>query len=230
MIGILVQLVICWLLLWVFEKKNLEALGFKPTKRRLRDFLVFFMVAIGCGVSGYLLRMWIAHFRYELNPELHAELILQGIWFTIKSVLFEELIFRGALLYILIKRMGVNWGIIISSVAFGMYHWFSHEAWGNPQQMIIEFLTTGSIGVLLAYGFAKSGSIYIPVALHLGWNVAVMVIFSGNTIGPQLFTEILPRKEVTISYFSFYVMIFLPLIAHLVINGWLLRRYRKVEW
>lgn len=230
MIGLLVQLVISWLLLWLFQKEHLSALGFKPTGKRLIDFSLFFAVAAGCAISAFLLKMWIAHFRYQLNPELNTRLILEGTWFTIRSVLFEELIFRGALLYILVKRIGASWAIMISAIDFGIYHWFSHELWGNPQQMMIEFFTSGAMGLVLAYAFVKSGSLYIPVAIHLGWNIVMMVIFSGDTIGPQLLTEILPRQEVTISYLSFYTMIFLPLIACLAVNGWLLKRYKQVAW
>ena len=228
MIGILVQLAISWLLLWIFQKKDLGALGWKPSKKRIGDFFLFFTVAACCALSGFLLKMWIAHFRWQLNPELNAGLILEGTWFTLKSVLFEELIFRGALLYILIKRVGVTWGIIISSVAFGIYHWFSHEAWGNPGQMAVEFFITGAMGLILAYGFVKSWSLYIPIAIHLGWNLVMMVIFSGNTIGSQLFVEIFPREEVTISWFSFFVVLFFPLVACLLVNGWLLKRYKQV--
>jgi hypothetical protein len=42
MIGILVQLAISWILLWIFQKENLGVLGFKPTRKRGIDFLVFF--------------------------------------------------------------------------------------------------------------------------------------------------------------------------------------------
>ncbi len=34
--------------------------------------------------------------------------VLAGIWWTIKSVLFEELLFRGALLYLVMEKWGVK--------------------------------------------------------------------------------------------------------------------------
>lgn len=228
MIGIIVQLAISWLIIWWFEKGNLSCLGLMPTKRRLLDFTLFFFIATTCAVSGFLLKMGIAKQSWMLNPSINAGVIFEGVWFTVKSVLFEEFIFRGVLLYILIKKLGPTRAIIISAVAFGIYHWFSHELWGNPAQMAIEFVITGIMGLVLAYGYAKPISLFIPIALHFGWNIVQMVVFSGNTIGQQFLVEVLPRPVVTISYFSFFTMLLLPVISCWLINGWLLRRYKQV--
>ena len=229
MIGILVQLAISWLIIWLFERGNLSFLGLMPTKKRLLDFTLFFLITAACAVSGFLLKMLIAKQSWALNPNINGGAILQAVWFTIKSVLFEEFIFRGVLLYILIKKLGATKAIIISGIAFGIYHWFSHELWGNPVQMAIEFFMTGIMGLVLAYGYAKSFSLFIPVAIHLGWNIVQMVVFSGNTIGPQLFIEVMPRPVVTISYFSFFAMQLLPVISCWLISTWLLRRYKQVQ-
>jgi uncharacterized protein len=228
MIGIIVQLIISWLMVWLYEKGNLTSLGLMPTKKRLLDFSLFFIITVAWAISGFLLRMLIAKQGWILNPDFDPGVILQGIWFTVKSVLFEELIFRGVLLYILIKRLGVTWAIIISAAAFGVYHWFSHELWGNPEQMILEFFITGIMGLVLAYAYAKTFSLYVPVAIHLGWNLVQMVLFSGGGPGNQVFVEILPAPVVTIYYFSFYIMLFLPVLGCWIMNTWLLRRYKQV--
>ncbi len=229
MTGIIVQLAISWLIIWLYEKGNLSCLGLMPTKKRLLDFTLFFFVTAACAVSGFLLKMGIAKQSWVLNPALNTGAILEGIWFTVKSVLFEEFIFRGVLLYILIKKLGATRAIIISAVAFGIYHWFSHELWGNPAQMAIEFFMTGIMGLVLAYGYAKSFSLFIPIAIHFGWNIVQMVVFSGNTIGQQLFVEVLPRPVVTISYFSFFAMQLLPVISCWVICWVLLKKYKQVR-
>jgi uncharacterized protein len=229
MIGIVVQLAISWLIIWLYEKGDLSFLGWMPTKKRGKDFALFFLITAACAVVGFLLKMWIAKQSWMLNPQLDVLLILKGIWFTLKSVLFEELIFRGVLLYILIKKLGPAWAIVISASAFGIYHWFSHEVLGNPMQMAIEFIITGTMGLVLAYSYAKTFSLYVPIAIHLGWNLVYMVVFSGQTIGNQLLVEVMPRPVVTISYFSYYMMQFLPLVSCWLINAWSLRRYKQVQ-
>jgi membrane protease YdiL (CAAX protease family) len=229
MIGVLVQLAVSWLIVWLYEKGDLGCLGLRPTKKRLSAFVLFFIVAAAFSASGFLLKMLIAKQSWQLNPLINARLILEGTWFVAKSVLFEELIFRGVLLYILIKKLGATRAIIISSVAFGIYHWFSHELWGNPVQMAVEFFGTGTMGLVLAYGYAKSFSMYIPVAIHFGWNIIQMVVFSGNTIGNQVLVEGVPPPVVTVSYLSYYTMLFLPLVACLLVIAWLLKRYKQVS-
>lgn len=228
MIGILVQLVLSWLIIRLVEKKGLGVLGFYPTKRRLADFALFFMITAACSALQYILRMLFAEERWVLNPNLSFMLIMEGLLWNIRSVLFEELIFRGVLLYILIKRLGMWWGIVISSLAFGIYHWFSHETFGDTIPMIITFLTTGLMGVIYAYGYAKSFSLYIPVAIHLGWNLVRSIIFSETVIGDQLLVEVRPAPQVQVSYFLYFLVVWFPMLAVLVINFLLLKRRKQI--
>lgn len=217
MIGIIVQLAISWLLIWIFEKKDLGVLGLRPTQKRLADFFLFLIITALCCASGFFMRMNFGE-RWILNPVLTWKLVAEGAWWNIKSVLFEELIFRGVLLYILIKRSGVLKGIVISAVAFGIYHWFSFELFGNTSGMITTFLITGTMGLVYAYGYAKSFSIYIPSAIHLGWNFTQGFVFSQGPVGNGIFVATKPEKVVNVSYLTYFIVIFLPLIAAMVIN------------
>lgn len=229
MLGIIVQLLLSWGLVWLLERKNLSVLGLMPTAGRLRSFLLFFIVAAIICASGFLLRMYFAKQSWKLNPELSIPSLLEAIWWNIKSVIFEELIFRGVLLYLLIRRWGVIAGIAVSATGFGIYHWFSHEVIGDIPQMIITFLTTGAMGVVYAYGYAKSWSLYIPAAIHLGWNLTSSVLFSETVIGNQLLVRVLPDPVVTLSYFSYYFMTFFALVTVIGLNFWLLKGMKQVE-
>jgi hypothetical protein len=172
--------------------------------------------------------MIFAQQQWELNPRLSFKLIFEGLWWNIKSVMFEELIFRGILFYILIKRLGMWWAIAISSISFGMYHWFSHETFGNPVQMIITFITTGLMGFVYAYGYAKTFSLYVPIAIHLGWNLIRSVVFSQTVIGDQLLVQVKPIPQVTVSYFIYFLVVFFPMLSALLINFFLLRRKKQI--
>jgi uncharacterized protein len=226
MLGIIVQLAISWVIIRVVEKQNLSVLGFFPTKQRLLDFFIFFFITAACCAAGFLLKMYFGQ-PWSINPKLSAALIFEGILWNIKSVLFEELIFRGVILYIMIKRIGSVKGIIISAIAFGIYHWFSFGIIGNVTQMIIVFFITGIMGLLLAYGYAKTFSLYIPIAIHLGWNLTQNFIFSQGPIGNGIFVPGSPFR--TDSYFIFYGVTFLPLIVMLIANFLLLRRRQGYE-
>lgn len=224
MLGITVQLLISWLVIWLFEKGNLGFFGFYPTKKRLVGFLLFFIVTAICCSSDFFMRMIFAQQRWELNPNLTANLVLTGIWWNIKSVLFEEFIFRGVLFYILIKKIGHTKAIIISAIAFGIYHWFSQGSFGNPVQMFITFLITGTMGLVYAYAYSKTFSLYYPIAIHLGWNLTTSVIFSNGNIGNQLFTQVQPVPEVQVEYFVFFCIRFVPLLSAMLINYFMLKK------
>jgi uncharacterized protein len=227
MLGIIVQLLISWLIIWFFEKGNLSFLGFYPTKKRLIGFAIFFIITALCCSSDFFMRMLFAKQQWELNPKLTASLILNGVWWNIKSVLFEELIFRGVIFYILIKKLGHTKAIIISATAFGIYHWFSQGSFGNPVQMVITFVITGIMGVVYAYAYSKTFSLYFPIAIHLGWNLTSSVVFSSSVIGDQLFTPVKPVPVVQVGYFIYFCITFIPLLSAYLINYFMLRMIKQ---
>jgi len=229
MIGILVQLAISWVVIWILEKRSLSVLGFRPTGKRLADFIFFFLITTAFCSSGFLMKMYFGKQHWQLNPDLSVKLILNGIWWNIKSVLFEELIFRGVLLYILIKKLGALKAIIISAVAFGIYHWFSFGVIGNPLQMIIVFIITGIMGLVLAYGYSKTFSLYVPSGIHLGWNLTQIFIFSGGPIGSGLFISTDSDQFRTNSYSIFFIVTFLPLLLTILINYLIIRKKKQAE-
>jgi membrane protease YdiL (CAAX protease family) len=230
MLGILVQLIVSWLLVWFFEKGNLSFLGFYPTKRRLLDFTLFLFITAICCSTGFFLRMYFGREHWELNPLLTVTVILKAVWWNIKSVLFEELILRGAIFYILLKKLGTVKAIAISAIAFGIYHWFSFGVFGNILQMAIIFVVTGTMGVLYAYGYAKTHSLYIPCAIHLGWNLTQIFIFSQGPIGDGVFILKEPQPIVTVSYLVYFIIFLVPILAALLINFSILKQRRQVNF
>lgn len=227
MLGIFVQLALSWGIIWLVTKENLGVLGLRPTRERALEFVLYFTVTGLLCASGFFLKMLIAQQQWQLNPTLQWQPVVSAIWFAIKSTLFEELLFRGVILYLLIRKLGAVRAIVLSGIAFGIYHWFSHELFWNVSAMVMEFLITGIMGLLLAYGYAKSKSLYIPTAIHLGWGFVQMVVFSSGPVGNQIFIEVMPRPEVTLSYFSYFFMELFPLIITYLVNFWLIRQRQQ---
>ena len=184
--GIIVELIVSWLLLWLFFKKGLQVLGIAPTQSRLYNLLFGILIAAVCGTLYFLSFTLFTANKWTLHHEFAGQKLLASSWWTLKSVLFEELIFRGALLYILIKKFGVRTAILTSAVCFGVYHWFTTGALGNPLQMALIFILTGIWGAMFALAFARTKSLYLPIGLHFGWNFISTVIFSQGPLGKQL--------------------------------------------
>src|SRR5690554_4336422 len=183
MIGVLVALTISWLLLYVIVKENLLALGFLPIIKRLKQFLIGFIItAVLCILTQYL-EAFLKSSKWVLNEDITCRIVIESLYWDVKSVLTEELIFRGALLYILIKKLGSSKGILISAVAFGIYHWFSYGVLGDVVAMIFVFIGTGLMGYAWAWAFSKTKSMMLPFGLHLGWNFIYNTIFSKGPLG-----------------------------------------------
>jgi membrane protease YdiL (CAAX protease family) len=97
----------------------------------------------------------------------------------------EELLFRGLLLALLARVIGFPWALAISSVAFGVIHvgaieggfyWvFAHfSTFGDylgALGLTLVFQTTG--GVLYGLAYRYTGSLIVPTAAHLAYNVAL---------------------------------------------------------
>lgn len=189
MIGILVAIAISWLFLYLIEKKNILALGFLPIGNRVKQFLIGFLITgILCILVQYL-ESYLKSSTWTLNKDITSLIVIKSFWWDFKSVLTEELIFRGALLYILIQKIGTRKGILISAIAFGIYHWFSYGVLGNVMAMTLVFIGTGLMGYAWAWAFSKTTSIMLPFGLHLGWNFIYNTIFSNGPLGELLLIQ-----------------------------------------
>ncbi len=186
MAGIIVELIVSWLLLWFIYKKNLAVLGFRPTKNRLMNFFVGLFIAASCCILYQIMTTSFVNNSWRLNKQMTGKIFLESSRWTFISVLYEELIFRGALLYIAIKKIGVLKACILSAVCFGIYHWFTFNAFGNPVMMIFTFLMTAIVGFTWAFAFAKTGSLFLATGLHLGWNLVYNIVFTNGNYGQAL--------------------------------------------
>lgn len=188
MIGILVILGISWGLLYFFEKENLLALGFSPLSKRLTQFLIGFVFTCLLNLLCLFIETNMKAIEWTLNSLFKEQLIAETLWYHLKSTLTEDLVFRGALLYILIEKVGAKMAILFSAIAFGVYHWFSYGVLGSLIPMIYVFIVTGLTGYVWAVAFARSKSILLGLGLHLGWNF-ISQLFSRGPLGEILYVE-----------------------------------------
>lgn len=229
MLQLIGLLVISWLLTWVvFQKHDLTFLGLTPTKERLKYAVILFLLSAFFAATTFLLRIYFAKESYTLTKLLTVKSVLIQIWYQCRTVMTEELMCRGALLYILIKKFGKRKAILITSLLFAVLHWMNSGVWGNPTQMGFVFAFTFTMGLLLAYSYSKTFSLLIPFAIHFGWNLTQNYIFPDSIVGQHIFTVSQPPPVVTVSYFAFGVMIFFPKTMVILVNYFIIKRYKQV--
>lgn len=216
MIGILILLTISWALLYLTERKSILALGIVPVRRRLQQFGVGFLLTSILCISVQFLEVALKSSEWHLNKEIDTVQILRMSFWDLKSVITEELIFRGAILYILIQKLGTLKGIWISSIAFGLYHWFSFGILGSIIPMIVVFTGTGLIGYAWALSFSKTKSIAMPIGFHFGWNFTFNTIFSNGPLGNGLLLS--ESNNIISDWFSLIGLWVVPIIVLLFVK------------
>lgn len=203
-----------WLFLRVVIKEPITVLGIVPTRQRVKECLAGIVFMAGMAVINFT---WQAHFKeitYQFNPDYDLAQFLGGSLWVVSAVILEELVFRGVILYVLIRHLGIVKACLLSAILFGIYHWFSYGVLGaRPVLMIYVFLVTGAGGWMFAFAFAKTHSLFAPIGLHLGWNLVAAIVFSSGPIGEQWLLEqgaaVQTSDWVTLLFFSLQA-IFVP--------------------
>lgn len=215
MIGILVALTVSWILLYFIEKESIIALGFLPISHRIQQFGIGFLITAALCFSVQFMELKMKSAEWTLNSNTDFNSIWNMFFWDLKSVVTEELLFRGALLYILIKRIGASKGVLLSAIAFGVYHWFSFGIFGSIIPMIFVFIGTGLAGYAWALAFSKTNSMAMPIGFHLGWNFTLNTIFSKGPLGSGLL--FIEGGEEISDWFSLVGLWVVPIIVLLIV-------------
>ena len=114
MLGLLVIIVVSWALLRLIEKKNITVLGIIPNKIWILQFLIGFIFIALLGLSMIYIDSIVKSVDWQLKPMISIRTIFEAFIYHLKSALTEDLVFRGAILYLLINKIGAKKAIIIS--------------------------------------------------------------------------------------------------------------------
>lgn len=191
MLGLLVIVVISWILLHFIQKESIDALGIIPNRVRVYQFFVGFTAMMLIVLLTITIETFIANIQWRSHSQVNYTSIFNAFVYHLRSALTEDLVFRGALLYILIKRMGAKKGLFISAISFGIYHVFSYGMVGSSIIPILYVvLVTGLTGYIWAYLFYKTKSIMMPLGFHIGYNLTMSLFFENQPYGELLFSEV----------------------------------------
>jgi uncharacterized protein len=169
------------------DRRKFKDFGLSVSKTWLRDFA--FGLFLGAFLMGLIFLFgWltgniqvVGHFRSYTESGKFLIPVLQSLISYIFVGFYEELISRGYHLINLSeglkgKLFGKRWALILaftlSSVVFGVLHL------SNPNANWVSTLNLSLAGMFLGLGMVLTGSLAIPIGLHITWN-----FFQGNVFG-----------------------------------------------
>ncbi len=179
-------LLLCWFAIYLSEKRNIFHQWLFPARLRGSEFFFGLIVSIVLCLLAQIFLAQISDRTWHLSKDISIGKLAFSLLYDFNSVVSEELLFRGIILYFLIKYWKTGPAMLISASVFGIYHWFSFGVWGNLAAMILVFAVTGLMGYVFAVAYVKTKSIILPVGIHVGWNWINNTVFSNGPNGTQL--------------------------------------------
>ena len=178
---ILFVIIIASLIVHLDVKNCFKLNGFKINK-----LLYYIMIYVSTYILGnYLLELLVKLFPSILENYSQFDNILSvdNLWLSIITIaflpaVFEELLFRGVIFTSFNKKYGVGIAIIISALLFGIYH----MNW-------VQGIYASIFGLLLAYIYFKSNSLFVPIIFHFINNLMSVLLdyFKINIVIPKTY-------------------------------------------
>jgi uncharacterized protein len=175
-----------WLTVRFMDYRPLRAFGIGFVPGWQRHFLFGIGVAAGmlsvliggCYAFGYVSMHW-------TGGQVSPGVLLATCSAILLAALNEELVFRGFPLQLLIEGIGEWPAIIAMSALFGALHL------NNPNASFLGILNTILAGILMSLAYVRTRSLWMPYAIHAGWNLGLGFVFGFPLSGidiPSLWT------------------------------------------
>lgn len=143
-----------------------------------RHFTVGLLLGAGAAVFVVMLPVLLGRARFTASTEYPFSapgIFMVGVLLLL-GALGEELIFRGYPFQLLAGRYGRAQILLPGAVLFAVAHG------GNPGSSHLALFNTFLWGVVLGYALFRAGDLWLPTALHFGWNFT-LPLFGANLSG-----------------------------------------------
>jgi membrane protease YdiL (CAAX protease family) len=126
----------------------------------------------GIGLFGIIIAiLWLLGV-YHVTGWNSWTVIITALVLNLPSGFLQELFFRGVVFRIVNESLGTVLALVISALLFGLIHLFSAHATLTSTLSIAT-----EAGVLLAAAYLLTGRLWLPIGIHIGWDMANDGIF-----------------------------------------------------
>jgi hypothetical protein len=169
------------------DRRSFASLGLQINKQAAADIFVGIAITFVLMGSIYLAEVaagWLTFESFAWQNE-SVVTVLAGVFTFFAVFVFvgwnEELLSRGYHLQTLSSGTNLFWGVVISSSLFGLAHL------GNPNATWVSAAGIFFAGVFLAYGYLRTGKLWLSIGLHIGWNFFEGVVFGFPVSGLDIY-------------------------------------------
>ncbi|MDR3669761.1 MAG: type II CAAX endopeptidase family protein [Holophaga sp.] len=150
------------------EGRPLASVGLRLDRRWARQFLLGALAGAGLMALMALPGLLGGSFRLARNPQASGSALLTGAWLYLSVAFSEELLFRGYLFQRLHQGIGRWPAQLLIALLFAGVHWGNPGMTGATRAW--ASLDIAIAAILLGLCYLRTGSLAMPIGLHLGWN------------------------------------------------------------
>lgn len=160
-------LLVTWACTWL-RRQPLASVGLHLDRRWFGELLLGSALGMA-SMAVIAVLIWVAGgVSFVLDPARSVMTLAFGLYVFLFVALFEEGLFRGFLFQRLIDGIGAPVAIAATALLFALGHGDNPGMQGATRAWATGDLALGAIVFGLAY--LRTGSLALPVGLHLGWN------------------------------------------------------------
>jgi membrane protease YdiL (CAAX protease family) len=175
-------------LIYKFSGLSLSDVGLEKSKLKSGLFLALKIIAVYCVflLLAYLFARGFfkdPRYNHPITTAVYSSLVI----LPVKTIIFEELVFRGLIAGIFNRLRNFKTAIVGSSLLFGVWHVTTAGglnsnlesngvALSNSMILIFIFFVTAAAGAALCYVRYKCESLVAPIALHWFINASAIIL------------------------------------------------------
>ena len=150
------------------ERRPFTSIGLVPGRRWLLEFLAGSAIGFLLMIVTALIVHGSGGFHWVRNPAIGAHQLLAAAWLYLAVAFNEEILSRGYAFQRLVQGIGPWGGQIIFALLFAYLHWGNPGMHGSTKAWAT--LNIGLAALLLGLAWIRTGSLALPIGIHLGWN------------------------------------------------------------
>lgn len=161
-------------LLWIrYHQPFWRSLGWRRilSSTAARAILAGPVLAFALGLLGNALRTPEINLPFEQMLGSRATIVLLGVVVVVLGPVAEELAFRGFLMPLLIRSLGVTAGIILTGILFGCMHGYEYK-WSWQYMVLISL-----VGCVFGWARYKTQSTITSALMHSTFNLTQFAAF-----------------------------------------------------